>query len=250
MFSGFRKSEFQPLHITSHYTSLLGRVGDSAHADPAQRGQPPAERPLPPRPAVSPPCPIAVTVSAYAQTPPAPSPPNPILYMRSIRGGVPLPLPVWASRQNPLSLYAQNAGSAATPLPHSAKPHPAHPRIPRPALPQTASRETAAPRLPCGASGSSRHWKQFFPESAAIDNFIIGEITTNGSGSPLELSYRRRPACSPEISNPWKFRTAGIPPAPHFFQPLETSTHWNSSSCFLCFFVANQFPTLGHELAK
>ena len=70
MFSGFRKSEFQPPNITSHYASLLIRGGRLR----PQRGQPPAGRPLPPRPSASPPCPIAVTVSAYAQPAPAPAP--------------------------------------------------------------------------------------------------------------------------------------------------------------------------------
>ncbi len=82
----------------------MARLAHSTRAAPfvgklpisGKRGQPPAERPLPPRASGAPPCPIAVALSAYAQTAPAPSPPNPILFMRSIRGGVPLPLPVWA----------------------------------------------------------------------------------------------------------------------------------------------------------
>ena len=86
---------------------------------------------FPPRRCLTPLAPIAVTVSACAQTAPAPVSLNPCPVMRSIRGTVPLPLPVWASRQNLLSLYAQNAGSAATPRPHSANPAHTTPRARR-----------------------------------------------------------------------------------------------------------------------
>lgn len=97
---------------------MLVRVGDSAHAVPPKRGAAPARAPASPlglRP--HPPCPKAVTVSACAQTPPAPWSHNNCPVKSSIRAGVSLSLPVWAWLAKPSLFVRPKCRIGRNPLP-------------------------------------------------------------------------------------------------------------------------------------
>jgi hypothetical protein len=165
MFSGFWKSEFQPLHITSHYTSLLGRVVDSAHADPAQRGAAPGGAPASPLGCASPPLPPSCHAfgGAKRRASPFSSQPLSCLQLHSV-AGVPSPSDrpthVGADKLPSLkNLVARNAGPGA-PVPSFRKPHPHRPQSPSRSVSPASHDRAAAPRLLCEASGSGRQPKK------------------------------------------------------------------------------------------